>query len=191
MDALTLNLDTVNLTDDQFYELCRRNQNFRFERTQIGELIVMPPVGGESGRREADFIIDLGIWNRQTGLGFVFSSSTVFKLPNGANRSPDAAWIQRSRWDALTPIQRRKFPPIAPDFVIELRSITDHLLDLQNKMQEYLDNGVQLGWLFNPQDQQVEIYRFSRPVEVLNLPVDVSGESILSRLVLKLDLFSD
>ncbi|MCY7274469.1 MAG: Uma2 family endonuclease [Phormidesmis sp. CAN_BIN44] len=184
MDALTLNLDTVNLTDDQFYELCRRNQNFRFERTQIGELIVMPPVGGESGRREADFIIDLGIWNRQTGLGFVFSSSTVFKLPNGANRSPDAAWIQRDRWEALTPTQRRKFPPISPDFVIELRSATDHLPDLQNKMQEYLNNGVQLGWLFNPQDQQVEIYRFSYLVEVLNLPVDVSGEGILPGLVL-------
>lgn len=191
MDALTLNLDTVNLTDDQFYELCRRNQNFRFERTQTGELIVMPRVGGESGRREADFILDLGIWNRQTGLGFVFSSSTVFKLPNGANRSPDAAWIQRGRWEALTPTQRRKFPPIAPDFVIELRSATDHLPDLQNKMQEYLDNGVQLGWLFNPQDQQVEIYRVSYPVEVLNLPVAISGEGILPGLMLKLDRFSD
>ena len=191
MDALTLNLDTVNLTDDQFYELCRRNQNFRFERTQTGELIVMPPVGGESGRREADFILDLGIWNRQTGLGFVFSSSTVFKLPNGANRSPDAAWIQRGRWEALTPTQRRKFPPIAPDFVIELRSATDHLPDLQNKMQEYLDNGVQLGWLFNPQDQQVEIHRVSYPVEVLNLPVAISGEGILPGLMLKLDRFSD
>ncbi len=191
MNALTLNLDTVNLTDDQFYELCRRNQNFRFERTQTGELIVMPPVGGESGRREADFITDLGIWNRHTNLGVVFSSSTVFKLPNGANRSPDAAWIQRQRWDALTPIQRRKFPAIAPDFVIELRSATDSLQDLRDKMQEYLDNGVQLGWLINPQDQRVEIYRLSRPIEVLNLPADLSGEDILPGFVLKLDLFSD
>ncbi len=191
MNALTLNLDTVNLTDDQFYELCRRNQNFRFERTQTGDLIVMPPVGGESGRREADFIIDLGIWNRQTSLGFVFSSSTVFKLPNGANRSPDAAWVQREKWEALTPTQRRTFPPIAPDFVIELRSATDNLQDLQTKMQEYLDNGVQLGWLVNPQDQQVELYRFNRPVEVLNLPIDLLGENILPGLVLKLDRFSD
>lgn len=191
MNALTLNLDTVNLTDDQFYELCRRNQTFRFERTQTGELIVMPPVGGESGRREADFITDLGIWNRQTNLGVVFSSSTVFKLPNGANRSPDAAWIQRQRWEALTPIQRRKFPAIVPDFVIELRSATDSLQDLQNKMQEYLDNGVQLGWLINPQDQTVEVYRFSRPVEVLNLPIDLSGEATLPGFVLKLNLFKD
>ena len=190
MSALTLNLDTVNLTDDQFYELCRRNQNFRFERTQTGELIVMPPVGGESGRREADFITDLGIWNRHTNLGVAFSSSTVFKLSNGANRSPDAAWVQRERWEALTPIQRRKFPPIVPDFVIELRSATDKL-QLQDKMQEYLDNGVQLGWLINPQDQQVEIYSSDRPVEILNLPADLSGESTLPGFVLKLDLFSD
>ena len=191
MSALTLNLDTVNLTDDQFYELCRRNQNFRFERTQTGELIVMPPVGGESGRREADFITDLGIWNRHTNLGVAFSSSTVFKLSNGANRSPDAAWVQRERWEALTPIQRRKFPPIVPDFVIELRSATDKLQDLQDKMQEYLDNGVRLGWLLNPQDQQVEIYSSDRPVEILNLPADLSGESTLPGFVLKLDLFSD
>ncbi len=126
----------------------------------------MPPAGGESGGREADFIVDLGIWNRQTSLGFVFSSSTVFKLPNGANRplrylqssAPDAAWIQRDRWDALMSIQRRKFPPISPDFVIEPRSTTDNLQNWQTKMQEYLDNGMPLCWLCNPQDQRVEIY---------------------------------
>jgi Uma2 family endonuclease len=147
---LTLNLDTVHLSDEQFYQLCQNNRDLNFERTATGELIVMPPVGGDSGNREADLIADLGIWNRQTNLGYTFSSSTVFKLPNGADRSPDATWIQRERWEALTPEQSRKFPPIAPDFAIELRSATDELETLRQKMQEYMDAGVKLGWLINP-----------------------------------------
>ncbi|MBL1200794.1 MAG: Uma2 family endonuclease [Nostoc sp. GBBB01] len=177
--SLTLNLDTVHLTDEQFYQLCQNNRELQFERTAKGELIIMPPVGGESGNREADLIIDLGIWNRQTALGYTFSSSTIFKLPNGADRSPDAAWIQRERWEALTPEQRRKFPPIAPDFVIELRSATDDLQMLRQKMQEYLDAGVKLGWLINPQQQQVEIYCQGQNVEVRNLPTELSSENVL------------
>ncbi len=110
----------------------------------------MSPVGGETANREAELIADLGIWNRQTNRGYTFSSSTVFKLPNGADRSPDAAWIRRERYSALTPSQRRKFPPIAPDFVIELRSATDDLETLHQKMQEYMDAEVQLAWLINP-----------------------------------------
>ncbi|PHJ61611.1 hypothetical protein VF14_06825 [Nostoc linckia z18] len=177
--SLTLNLDTVHFTDEQFYQLCQNNRELQFERTAKGELIIMPPVGGESGNREADLIIDLGIWNRQTALGYTFNSSTIFKLPNGADRSPDAAWIQRERWEALTPEQRRKFPPIAPDFVIELRSATDDLQMLRQKMQEYLDAGVKLGWLINPQQQQVEIYCQGQNVEVRNLPTELSGENVL------------
>lgn len=134
---LTLNLDTVHLTDEQFYQLCQNNQELKFERTPKGELIIMPPVGGESGNREAGLIADLVIWNSQTQLGYTFSSSTIFKLPNGADRSPDAAWIRRERWEALTPEQKLKFPPIAPDFVIELMSATDDLEMLRSKMQEY------------------------------------------------------
>ncbi|MBD2430855.1 MULTISPECIES: Uma2 family endonuclease [Fischerella] len=183
---LTLNLDTVHLTDEQFYQLCQNNQELKFERTPKGELIIMPPVGGESGNREADLIADLVIWNRQTQLGYTFSSSTIFKLPNGADRSPDAAWIRRERWEALTPEQRRKFPPIAPDFVIELRSATDDLETLRQKMQEYIDAGVQLAWLINPQQQQVEIYRPAQEVEVRNLPTELSGENILPGFSLNL-----
>lgn len=186
MSPLTLNLDTIPLTDDQFYQLCQNNQNLRFERSAQGELIIMPPVGGESGHREADMITDLNIWNRQTGLGLTFSSSTVFKLPTGANRSPDAAWIQQHRWDALTPEQRRKFPPIAPDFVIELRSATDELAVLQAKMREYMEAGVQMGWLINPQQQQVEIYRPDQAAEVRNLPTELSGEGVLPGFQLRL-----
>jgi len=189
MSPLTLNLDAVHLTDEQFYQLCQNNRELKFERTVNGELIIISPVGGESGNREAELIIDLGVWNRQTGLGFTFSSSTIFKLPNGADRSPDAAWIRRERWEALTPEQRRKFPPIAPDFVIELRSATDNLEMLREKMREYLDAGVRLGWLINLQQQQVEVYRVGQEVEVHNLPAELSGEDVLPGFSLSLDLF--
>ncbi|MEH2129930.1 MAG: Uma2 family endonuclease [Nostoc sp.] len=189
MSPLTLKLDTVHLSDEQFYHLCQNNRELKFERTAKGELIIMSPVGGESGNREADLIIDLGIWNRQTGLGYTFSSSTIFKLPNGADRSPDAAWIQGERWQALTPEQRRKFPPIAPDFVIELRSATDDLEMLRSKMQEYIDAGVQLAWLINPQQQQVEIYRQKQDLEVRNLPTQLSGENVLPGFRLSLSCY--
>lgn len=189
MTALILNLDRVHLSDEQFYQLCQNNGDLNFERTARGELIIMPPVGGESGNREADLMIDLGIWNRQTNLGYTFSSSTVFTLPNGANRSPDAAWIRRERYAALTPKQRQKFPPIAPDFIIELRSATDNLEMLHHKMQEYMDAGVQLAWLINPQQQQVEVYRLGKEVEVRDLPTELSGEEILPGFRLSLSRY--
>ena len=187
MTVLTLNLDPiVHLTDEQFYQLCQANRDVRFERTAKGELIIMPPAGGESSKRNADLTIDLGIWNRQSKLGVVFDSSGGFKLPNGAERSPDAAWVKSEHWEALNPEQRRKFPPLAPDFVIELRSATDDLKPLQAKMQEYRENGVRLGWLINPQNQQVEIYRQERDVEVLLSPATLSGEDVLPGFVLDL-----
>lgn len=191
MSPLTLKLDTVHLTDEQFYQLCQDNQDLQFERTPQGELVIMPPVGGESGNREADLIADLVIWNRQTGLGYVFSSSTVFKLPNGGSRSPDAAWVQKKRWEALPPEQRRKFPPIAPDFVIELRSETDNLTTLQTKMQEYLDAGVKLGWLINPQQQQVEIYRLRQSKEIQQLPSKLLGETVLPNFSQTIERFGN
>ncbi|HEY9810242.1 MAG TPA: Uma2 family endonuclease [Halomicronema sp.] len=186
---LTLNLDTVRLTDEQFYELCQNNHELKFERNSKGGLIIMSPVGGESGNREVQLMTDLEIWNRQTKLGYTFSSSTVFKLPNGADRSPDAAWIKRQRWEALPPEQKRKFPPIAPDFVIELRSETDSLKMLREKMQEYMEAGVQLAWLINPQQQQVEIYRPQKEIEIRNLPTELSGENVLPDFNLNLSLF--
>lgn len=189
LTPLKLNLNSVDLTDEQFYQLCQNNRELNFERNAKGELIIMPPVGGESGNRESELNIDLGIWNRQTRLGYTFSSSTVFKLPNGGDRSPDAAWIRRERWEALTPEQRRKFPPIAPDFVIELRSETDNLSILQEKMREYLDAGVILGWLINPQQQQVEIYRLGQVVEVRNLPTELLGEDVLPGFSLSVDVY--
>lgn len=187
MTTITLNLDPIiHLDDDQFYQLCQANRDVRFERNAKGQLIVMPPTGGESGKRNADITIDLGIWNRQNKLGIVFDSSTGFKLPNGADRSPDAAWVKLERWEALTLEQRKKFPTLAPDFVIELRSATDDLKPLQEKMQEYRDNGVRLGWLIDPQNKRVEIYRQGKDKEVLRSPTALSGEDVLPGFVLDL-----
>lgn len=187
MTAITINLEPIiQLTHEQFYDLCMANKDVAMERSPQGELIIVPPIGGVSGEKEADYIIDLGLWNRRTGLGKVFSSSTVFNLPNGGDRSPDAAWVQKNRWDSLTPEQQEKFPPLCPDFVIELRSRTDRLKPLQQKMQEYLISGLRLGWLINPQDQQVEIYRPDRDVEILELPIQLTGEDVLPGFTLKI-----
>jgi len=176
---MVLSLDRVNLTDEQFYRLCEANPTTPLERSASGALVIMSPVGGESGEREADLITDLALWNRQTKLGKVFSSSTMFKLPGGGDRSPDAAWVELSRWNALTPQEQAGFPPICPDFVIELRSTTDPLAPLQEKMQEYLASGLRLGWLIDPQRRQVEIYRPNTVKEVVPFPAHLSGEAVL------------
>ena len=163
MMSLTLTVPpSIKLTDEQFYELCQLNRDLRIERSAIGELIIMPPTGGETGKRNAKLTARFVIWNEQSELGEVFDSSTCFTLPNGANRSPYVAWIARDRWNALTSEQKEKFPPICPDFLVELRSSSDALQPLQDKMQEYIANGVRLGWLLNYQERQVEIYRSSR-----------------------------
>ncbi|MCH2243011.1 MAG: Uma2 family endonuclease, partial [Aquabacterium sp.] len=185
---VVLNLNAVNFTNEQFWLLCRANRDIKFERSAKGELLIMPPVGGTSGNSEANLIGLVWLWNQQTGLGKVFSSSTIFKLPNGGDRSPDVAWVKLDRWQALTPEEKEKFPPICPDFVIELRSRTDGLKPLQEKMQEYLNSGLCLGWLINPQDGQVEIYRLNQEVEVMNFPVSLSGEDVLPGFVLNLPI---
>ena len=188
---LVLNTSEVHLTDEQFYQLCITNPELTIERSAQGALIVMTPVGGEGSSHEMELGADLTFWNRQTNLGKTFSSSTLFKLPNGGDRSPDAAWVELSRWQNLTPEQRRKFPPIAPDFVMELRSPTDDLELLQAKMQEYMDAGVKLAWMFNPQDQQVEIYRQAQPRELRELPTELSGEDVLPGFVLAVKRFEE
>ena len=187
MTGLTLNLDSIaHLTHDQFRELCRENRDIRLELTAKGELIVMPPTGWESGNRNANLTAELIFWNRQDKLGKVFDSSTGFILPSGAIRSPDAAWVSTERLTALNP-DPEGFLPLAPDFVIELRSASDRLKTLQDKMQEYIDNGVRLGWLLNPKDQAVEIYRMGKGIEVLHSPIEVSGEDVLPGFVLSLE----
>ena len=187
MNALTISLESViDLTDEQFFQLCRKNSDLRFERNAQGDLTVMAPEGGETGMRSASITTDLGIWNRRTRLGFAFGSSTGFKLPNGSDRSPDASWILKERWEALTPEQQSKFAPICPDFVVELMSPSDNLKVTQDKMQEYQDNGARLGWLINHKDREVEVYRIGKSKEVLQNPISLSGEDVLPEFVLSL-----
>ncbi|MBN3922917.1 Uma2 family endonuclease [Nostoc sp. NMS4] len=187
MTAIAINLNPIiQLTDNQFYQLCRENPEIKFERNARGELLIMPPTGGETGNRNIEIAADFVIWNRQTQLGICFDSSTCFKLPNGANRSPDVAWIRKERWDTLTPEEQEKFPPIAPDFVLELMSPSDTLKETQEKMQEYIDNGVKLGWLINSKLRQVEIYRLGQPVEILEHLKELLGEDILPGFTLNL-----
>jgi Uma2 family endonuclease len=184
----TLALKIPRITREKFWEICQANQDLRLELTATGEVIAMSPTHSWTGRQNSGLIAQLWNWNDRTELGVVFDSSTGFTLPNGAIRSPDAAWIRNERWNSLSEEQQRyEFSPIAPDFVVELRSSSDVLETLQTKMQEYMDNGVQLGWLINPQQQQVEVYRAGQSVELLRSPTLLLGENVLPGFELNLN----
>lgn len=176
----------IALTDDQFYELCQLNGDFRIERNAVRELVIMSLTDAETSQRNFEIIGQLGIWTKQNVTGVGFGSSGGFTLPNGAVRSPDAAWIKRDRWEAIPPELRKKFAPICPEFVIELRSESDRLQVLQDKMQEYIDNGTQLGWLIDRKQHRVFIYRPNIAVEQLDNPKTLYGESLLLGFVLDL-----
>jgi Uma2 family endonuclease len=186
-------ISTRYVTQEEFEQLCYEHPNRMMERTAQGELIEVSPVGGEGSSREADLIGDVIFWNRQTQLGKVFSSQGAFRLPFGSTRAADVAWVRQDRWDALTPEQRIGFPPICPDFVIELRSHSvsngvikpQSLSELRTKMAEYMASGLRLGWLINPHDQKVEIYRAGQAVEVVAMPTVLSGEEVLPGFELK------
>jgi Uma2 family endonuclease len=179
---------TLDLTDEQFFQLCQNNRDLRFERTATGELIIMPPTGSETGNRNGRLIQQLFNWTDTNDLGVAFDSSAGFKMPKGGNRSPDASWIQKTRWDGLTEEQKQQFAPLCPDFVVELRSASDSLKELQDKMLEYLDNGVRLGWLIDRQNLRVEIYRPGQKVEIIESHETLSGEDVLPGFVLDLGL---
>ncbi|MEC4894574.1 MAG: Uma2 family endonuclease [Oscillatoria sp. PMC 1051.18] len=175
------------VTQEQFATLAAANRDLRLERTASGELIVNPPTGWETGERNRSLTGQLDRWYEENeDLGKAFDSSTGFTLPNGAIRSPDASWISRERWEALTAEEKGTFANICPDFVVELRSSSDRLATLQAKMREYLDNGAKLGWLIDPQQRRVEIYRQGLAVEVLENLAELSGEDVLPGFVLNL-----
>ncbi len=188
MTVVEIKFESWQLSDEQFFQLCQDNRDLRLERSAKGDLIIMPPTGGETGNSNAGITAQLWLWNNLHKLGVVFDSSTGFKLPNGADRSPDAAWIPLEKWQALTPQQKERFLPLSPDFVIELMSASDSLETARKKMQEYLDNGTRLGWLINRKTREVEIYRQGQAVEILTNPESLSGESILSEFSLNLTL---
>jgi Uma2 family endonuclease len=184
---LVLRLDPViAMSDRQFFELCQLNRDLRLERTSQGDLVIMPPTGGETGRINFALTALFGRWVQADGSGVGFDSSTGFSLPNSATRSPDLAWVKRERWEALTQEQRRGFAPLCPDFVLELRSPSDLLEYVQAKMREYLDNGAQLGWLIDPIEKKVYVYRPQVPVECLDDPPTLSGDPVLPGFVLDL-----
>jgi len=175
------------VTQEQFAALAAANRDLRLERTAQGELIVNPPTGWETGERNRSLTGQLDCWYEENeDLGKAFDSSTGFILPNGATRSPDASWVSRERWQALTPEQKGTFANICPDFVVELRSSSDTLKSVQDKMREYIDNGAKLGWLLDPQHRRVEIYRPGKDVKVLENPAELSGEAVLPGFVLNL-----
>lgn len=186
-ERLVLKLEPiVSLTDEQFFELCQLNRDLRIERTADGELLIMPPTGGNTGNRNLEIEGQLWLWNRQTQLGKAFNSSTGFKLPNGAERSPDAAWIKLERWEMVPQEQQEKFVPLCPDFVVELKSPTDSLTVLQSKMEEYVQNGAQLGWLIDRKQRRAYVYCAQAPVQCLENPSTLSGEPVLPGFVLNL-----
>ncbi|WP_019507337.1 Uma2 family endonuclease [Pleurocapsa sp. PCC 7319] len=194
MTSVTLSLkpfiDRISETDLE--QLCQENPEARLETNSEGQLIIMSPTGSESGKFNISLAAQVWNWNNQTKLGIVFDSSTGFKLSNGAVRSPDVSWVAVAKWNSLSKQQQRKFAPIAPDFALELMSPTDELSELQKKMKEYMDCGVRLGWLINPDEKQVEIYRQQEELEILNNPQTLSGELILPNLIINLqDIFED
>lgn len=184
---LILHLQPVlELSDEQLYEFAQINRDLRIERNARGELVIMPPTGGETGQRNAEITMQLRLWAKSGGGGATFDSSTGFRLPNGAVRSPDASWVKGSRLAGVSDEEKKKFIPLCPDFVIELRSATDSLGVLKEKMQEYLDNGAQAGLLLDPEQRRVYVYRAGAEVEEVESPETMSGEPLLSGFVLDL-----
>jgi Uma2 family endonuclease len=176
---------SVQMTDEQFFDFCQENRDLRIERNRFGDISIMSPAGSETGNREFNIALQLGIWSEKDGTGIGFSSSTGFTLSTGAKRSPDAAWVKLERWNQLTPKQQKKFAPICPNFVVELRSASDNLQPLKDKMQEYMQEpGIQLGLLIDRKNRRVYIYRPGQIEECLENPDTVSFESVLPGFVL-------
>ena len=188
MTSLTIDLSPiVTLTRTEFVKLCAANPDMKLERTSKGELIVMSPTGGETGSFNSDLNGELYTWNRFSKIkGKTFDSSTGFSLPKGSDRSPDAAWISLTKWESLTPEQRKGFLPLCPEFLIELLSPSDSWKQGQVKMEEYMDNGCLLGWLIDPKSKRVAIYRQGQPIEILNAPEILSGENVLPNFILEI-----
>jgi Uma2 family endonuclease len=184
---ILLKINTKEWTDDEYFDFCQRNQDLQIETDKNGDLILMPPTGAETGDKNSELNMQLRIWAKKDGKGKTFDSNTEFKLPNGAKKSPDASWILKDRYDALTQNEREGFPPICPDFVVELRSKSDRLKPIQEKMAEFIENGVRLGWLIDPYKKQVHIYRTSGEIEILENPKTVSGEDVLEGFILDLE----
>jgi Uma2 family endonuclease len=189
IEALVIHLGPLEprLTDEEFEKFCQQNPDLRIELTSEGEMIIMLPTTPETGSRNFKLTGRLAAWAEKDGTGIGFDSSTVFTLPNGAKRAPDASWMRLDRWHRLSKREKNRFSQICPDFVVELRSRTDRLKTLQAKMEEYIAQGAQLGWLIDPIRKKVQVYRPGREVEILDHPKQISGEPLLEGFILRLD----
>jgi Uma2 family endonuclease len=185
-----INLDFGDLfkkpDDDEFFDLCQRNKGWRIEMDKNGEIIAMPPTGTETGKRNFKLTGKFAVWVERNGTGEGFDSSTGFRLPNGAKRSPDLSWMTLEKWNSIPKAKRKKFAPVCPDFVVELRSETDSLSKLQAKMEEYIENGASLGWLIDATERKVYVYRPHKKTEILENPAQISGEPLLPGFTLNL-----
>jgi Uma2 family endonuclease len=181
----------TKVSDEEFADLCRLNPELQFERTSEGELVIMSPTGGRTGARNFKLISQLGVWTAKDLSGIAFDSSTVFTLPNTAKRSPDVAWVRNDRWNALSTQEQEQFPPLCPDFVVELGSRTDSLRALKEKMEEYISNGAVLGWLIDPLERRIHVYRADGTPQVLEDPKELSGEPLLRGFVLDVQVLWD
>jgi Uma2 family endonuclease len=187
-DELAINIDALlkNFTEEDFFEMCRQNPDLRVEMSKEGDIIFMPPTGGETSKHNFSLIVRLGIWAEKDGTGVGFESNALFVLPNGAKRSPDISWVKSDRWNELPEGERKSFPHICPDFVVELRSPSDSVKELKEKMEEYIENGAQLGWLIDPIQKKVYVYRPNAEVKELDNPASISGDPLLKGFVLDL-----
>jgi len=192
-DPIVLNFPPgKQLSPDEYFDFCMANRDLHLEQLETGEILIMSPTGGESSDRNSEITMQLRVWAKKDGSGKAFDSSIEFRLPKGSARSPDASWVKLTRWNALSQSERKKFPPLCPEFVLELRSETDRLRKLQAKMVEYIDNGALLGWLIDPLTKTVHVYRPGQPAEVLVNPATVSGETVLPGFELDLkEIFAE
>ena len=180
------------MTANEYFDFCMANRDLNLEQLETGEIVIMAPTGGESGNRNIEISMQLQIWAKKDGTGKAFDSSTEFRLPRGSARSPDASWVKLTRWNALSPVERKKFPPLCPEFVLELRSETDRLSDLQEKLVEYINNGALLGWIIDPFTKSVYVYRPNQEPEILQNPATVSGDPVLPGFALDLqEIFTE
>lgn len=186
---IVLNFQDVlkKMNDDEFENFCHHNPDLQIELTKEGELVILPPTGGETGIRNFSLIGLFFNWVEKDRSGVAFDSSTVFKLPNGAKRSPDLSWVKNENWNKLSAEEKKKFPPLCPDFAVELRSPSDSLGNLKNKMTEYIENGASLGWLIDPLEKKVHVYRQNGETEILENPETILGENLLENFTLQMD----
>jgi Uma2 family endonuclease len=187
VSAMSIDARALDLTDERFMQLCRDNRELRFELTPHGELIIMGSTSSDTGRRNAKLNQRLANWAEQDGTGLCFDSSAGFTLPDGAKVSPDASWVRKDRYEALTQAERESFAPLCPDFVVELRSKSDRLALLQTKMSEYVKQGARLGWLIDPTTRTIYVYRPQQEPETLNAPATLTDDTVLPGFVLRLE----